>query len=100
MHNIRCGLQALAAGLLLSLLVPACAAAQSAEPALSLKDTIELALTANLQIKRSGEEINAAQANRQREHDQLPADVWHRDTTTSAATSLRPRPACLRAGTS
>lgn len=64
MHNLRFGLQALAAGLLLSLLVPTGGAAQSAEPALSLEETIELALTANLQIKRSGEEINAAQANR------------------------------------
>src|SRR3990172_11653101 len=58
------GLGALAAGLLLSMLVPACGAAQSTEPPLSLKDTIALALKANLQIKRSGEEINAAQANR------------------------------------
>jgi outer membrane protein len=64
MNNTRRGFRALAAGLLLSLLVPACGAAQSTEPALSLKDTIELALKANLQIKRAGEEINAAQANR------------------------------------
>ena len=64
MNIIHRGFRALAAGLLLSMLVPACGAAQSTEPALSLKDTIELALKANLQIKRSGEEINAAQANR------------------------------------
>ena len=64
MNIIHRGFRALAAGLLLSMLVPACGAAQSAEPALSLKDTIALALTANLQIKRSAEEINAAQANR------------------------------------
>jgi len=64
MNIIHRGFRALAAGLLLSMLVPAGGAAQSAEPALSLKDAIELALKANLQIKRSGEEINAAQANR------------------------------------
>ena len=64
MNIIHRGFRALAAGLLLSMLVPACGAAQSAEPALSLKDTIALALKANLQIKRSAEEINAAQANR------------------------------------
>jgi len=64
MNIIHRGFRALAAGLLLSMLVPACGAAQSAEPALSLKETIEFALKANLQIKRSGEDINAAQANR------------------------------------
>jgi len=64
MNIIHRGFRALAAGLLLSMLVPAWGAAQSAEPALSLKETIDLALKANLQIKRSVEEINAAQANR------------------------------------
>ncbi|HSM88891.1 MAG TPA: TolC family protein, partial [Desulfobacterales bacterium] len=64
MTIIHRGFRVLAAGLLLSMLVPACGAAQSAEPALSLKETIELALKANLQMKRSAEEINAAQANR------------------------------------
>jgi outer membrane protein len=64
MTIIHRGFRALAAGLLLSMLVPACGAAQSAEPTLSLKETIELALKANLQMKRSAEEINAAQANR------------------------------------
>ena len=48
MTIIHRGFRALAAGLLLCMLVPACGAAQSAEPALSLKETIELALKANL----------------------------------------------------
>ncbi|MCK7506455.1 MAG: hypothetical protein MZV70_21965 [Desulfobacterales bacterium] len=48
MNIIHRGFRALAAGLLLGMLVPACGAAQSAEPALSLKDTIDLALKANL----------------------------------------------------
>jgi outer membrane protein TolC len=64
MNIFHRGFRALAAGLLLGMLVPAGGAAQSAEPALSLKETIALALTANLQIKRSAEEINAARANR------------------------------------
>jgi len=45
-------------------LLPAPAPAQASGDALSLADSVELALTANLGIKRSREEINAAEAVR------------------------------------
>jgi outer membrane protein len=50
--------------LALLLLLPQAGAAQSDGGALALRDTVELALTANLGIKRSQEEIHAAEAVR------------------------------------
>jgi len=51
-------------GAVLLSLVPAFGFGQTAGEALSLRDTVELALKANLGIKRSQEEINAAEAVR------------------------------------
>ena len=49
---------------LLLMLIPGYGAAQAIGDALTLGDTVELALKANLGIKRSQEEINAADAVR------------------------------------
>jgi outer membrane protein TolC len=50
--------------LALGVLLPFGAWAQNPDGPFSLRDTIDLALDANLKVKRSQEEINAAQANR------------------------------------